>query len=161
MATTGLRSSGGASNGSVRTSSSCRSWRSSTLRDQPGSGSRHIATAPSTSLNTFAFVDRDAVDAAPKPLPDGWRLLDDDTLLSALDRLGEAEPLPLAATTAFEKFLTRAAAAWGDEETASLSVEFLIAFGRELTSRLDLRYAKSEQENYELRQRLKAAGVAV
>lgn len=86
-------------------------------------------------LDTFAFVDRAGL---PATLPDGWRLLDDATTLSALDHLGEPEPLPLAATRAFEQYLAHKATNWSDAQVSHLSVEFLVAFGRELTPRLDL-----------------------
>lgn len=96
------------------------------------------ATPPSTIINSFAFVDRSSLPA--EPLPDGWKLLDDATLLSAVDHIGKSEPLPLAATQAFESFLARKALSWGDAEVAALSVEFLTAFGRELTPRLDVHH---------------------
>jgi len=94
--------------------------------------------APSTPLDTLAFVDRSALPSGP--LPAGWTLLDDATLLRALDHLGETEPLPLAALGALEKFLARKAAAWGDAHVRRLSVEFLVCFGRELTPRLDVNH---------------------
>ena len=115
--------------------------------DLLGDGARppkqHLAAAmlgkPSgtaAGLDTFAFVDRAALPASS--LPDGWQLLDDTTLLSALNHLGEATLLPIAATRAFEKYLQRKALHWSDEHTRRFSVEFLVAFGRELTPRLDV-----------------------
>ena len=95
------------------------------------------ATTPSATIDTFAFVDRASVVQPAATLPEGWVLLDDATLLSALDRLGDPEPLPLAATRAFEHFLARCARAWSDAEVSTLSIDFLVAFGRELTPRLD------------------------
>jgi len=94
-------------------------------------------SAVSGSLDTFAFVDRAGL---PTSLPDGWRLLDEATTLSALDHLGEPSPLPLAATRAFEQYLEEKARAWADAQVARLSVEFLVAFARELTPRLDVHH---------------------
>lgn len=90
-----------------------------------------------SSLDTFAFVDRAALSADGAPLPGGYRVLDDATLLSALDHLGVPEPLPLAVTNAFELYLARKAAAWTEVDVRAFSMEFLVAFGRELTPRLD------------------------
>jgi hypothetical protein len=73
-------------------------------------------------------------------LPAGWTALSDDTLLSAVSRMGEPESLPLAATKAFEAFLAQKARAWGAQQAARLSVEFVVAFGRELTARLDINF---------------------
>ena len=91
------------------------------------------------SLDTFAFIDRPAGEEPP--LPSGWTVLSDDALLSALDHLGEAAPLPLAALKAFEQYLAhKAATCWGEAQAARLSVDFLIAFGCELTPRLDVHH---------------------
>lgn len=91
----------------------------------------------SGSIDTLAFADRSALPAA---LPDGWTLLDDATTLSALDHLGETWPLALAATEAFEMYLARKAMAWSPSDTANFTVEFIVAFGRELTPRLDVHH---------------------
>merc|ERR550514_2479605 len=92
-----------------------------------------------SAIDTLAFVDRAAVATATS-LPAGWRVLDEPTLLSALDHMGEVSALPLAAMKAFEKYLARKVATWGEDEAKSLSVQFLVCFGLELTPRLDVHH---------------------
>jgi len=87
-------------------------------------------------LDTFAFVDRSMTAS----LPDGWTALCDEALVGAVSHMGEPEPLPLAALKAFEAFLAQKATAWSVQSTSALSVEFLVAFARELTPRLDINF---------------------
>lgn len=94
------------------------------------------SAASSDPFTAFAFVDR----AAAASLPSDWQLLEDSALLSAIDHLGKLEPLPMAATQAFEKYLARKAANWQDIHVRRLSIEFAVAFGRELTPRLDVHH---------------------
>merc|ERR1719238_2318733 len=91
------------------------------------------------AIDTLAFVDRAAVATATS-LPAGWRVLDEPTLLSALDHMGEVSALPLAAMKALEKYLARKVATWSEDEAKSLSVQFLVCFGLELTPRLDVHH---------------------
>ena len=91
-------------------------------------------------IDTLAFVDRQSLETTT-PLPPGWSVLDDATMLSALDHLGETGPLPLAALKALEHYIARKATqSWGEEEVGRLSVEFLTCFGAELTPRLDVHH---------------------
>merc|ERR1711977_594653 len=57
-----------------------------------------------------------------------------------MDHMGEVSALPLAAMKAFEKYLARKVATWSDDEAKSLSVQFLVCFGLELTPRLDVHH---------------------
>lgn len=94
-------------------------------------------------LDTFAFIDR------PKPqeqLPPGWILLEDCMLLSAVSNLGTAAALPLAATEAFEQYLAKKASSWGANQAAHFSLDFLLAFGVELTPRLDIHHRIRSQQ---------------
>ena len=43
-------------------------------------------------------------------------------------------------TAAFEMYLTRKASGWSAADVSGLSLEFLVAFGRELTPRLDVHH---------------------
>lgn len=88
------------------------------------------------NLDTFAFVDRSSLSTAHS-LPDGWRLLDDVTLINAVDHLGELSELAVTVTRAFEHYLASKVKCWGEGQVRGLSIEFLVAFGRELTIRLD------------------------
>ena len=87
---------------------------------------------PSGDYDEFAFVEPTIT------VFDRWELLDNATMLSALDHLGELNPMSLCATRAFEKYLARKVATWDYALFRGLSVEFLIAFGRELGPRYDI-----------------------
>ena len=52
--------------------------------------------------------------------------------------MGKTDAQSYALLVAFETFLARAAARWDAAQAAALSVEFLVAFGAELTPRLDV-----------------------
>ena len=88
----------------------------------------------------FCFVEHAA--GAPKSGDPSapWQLQSVDVLLQAISNIGK--PAPEAArrvTDAFEGFLAKLAAThWGAAQVAPLPVDFLLAFGRELTPRLDL-----------------------
>lgn len=85
--------------------------------------------------DTFLFVDR---PRAPTHAAAGFAPLDDAVLLQAISKIGSLEPTSLAATKAFEAYLTSRAKGYTDQSTARLSVEFLVAFGAELTPRLNV-----------------------
>ena len=60
---------------------------------------------------------------------------------SALTAIGRVDPSGYAATLAFESFLASlAAACWQPQHVSRLSVDFLVAFGCELTPRLDVNH---------------------
>lgn len=98
------------------------------------------ALPPSAFCFPVATPAPAAAAPAPATLPGGWSILEDEVLLSAICRLGEPEPLPLAATKAFEQCLKEASSAWGTEEASRLSIDFLVAFGAELGPRLDVHH---------------------
>ena len=88
----------------------------------------------------FCFVEHAA--GAPKSGDPSapWQEQSGEVLLQAIASIGK--PSPEAArrvTDAFEGFLSNLAAThWGAAQVAPLPVDFLLAFGRELTPRLDL-----------------------
>ena len=95
------------------------------------------SVGPAVEYDTFAFVcrsDAQQLEAA------GWSILGDDLVLNAVQHMGSANPLPLAATKAFEAFLSKCARKWTAQQISRLSVEFLIAFGKELTPRLGVAF---------------------
>jgi hypothetical protein len=58
-----------------------------------------------------------------------------------IEELGQASPVGAAAAATFEKLLvSEYVPFWGDEDAAELSVAFLVAFGNELTPRLDIKH---------------------
>lgn len=79
-----------------------------------------------------AFVMRGA------PLPPGFALATDAELTTSIGMMGKTDAQSYALLVAFETFLARAAATWDAAQAAALSVEFLVAFGAELTPRLDV-----------------------
>lgn len=85
--------------------------------------------------DTFAFADRHAFQEMD---PDGYKALGDDEIIKAIGSIGMINPVSLALTGAFEAYLSQLSKSWGDGEVSSLSVEFLVAFGRELGPRLDV-----------------------
>jgi hypothetical protein len=108
-----------------------------------------------SSWDSFAF-------AGPGANPNGYVVLDDEVIknyltyesrqkrlltsypicsqqmLEAISSIGKITPVALAVTQAFEAYLSQLVQGWGEREAASLSVEFLIAFGNEMTKRLDV-----------------------
>lgn len=52
--------------------------------------------------------------------------------------MGKTDPQSYALLAAFESFLALVAKRWDLSQSATLSVEFLVAFGAELTPRLDV-----------------------
>ncbi|KAL3935794.1 MAG: hypothetical protein SGBAC_008758 [Bacillariaceae sp.] len=89
--------------------------------------------------DTYAFTDRMTYD--PEACK-GFAVLDDNQVVSAIAILGlGSSPHSITLTKAFEAWLSELAAShWGDLEVSKLSVEFLIAFGNELTERLGINH---------------------
>ena len=62
-------------------------------------------------------------------------------MLSCVTVIGSTDPSAYAATLAFESFLAKLAArCWQPQHIGKLSVDFLVAFGCELTPRLDVNH---------------------
>lgn len=101
-------------------------------------GPQTAAPLDPNQMDTFSFIDRPP--SAQQQLPQGWVQLDDSLLLAAVGHIGRSAPLPLAVTEAFEHYLSKQCSNWGPDQTAHLSNDFLIAFGRELTPRLDIHH---------------------
>lgn len=81
----------------------------------------------------YIFLPRDSSK------PCGFKVLQDAYIMQAVSRIGETSPHAYAVTLAFENFLSALAKdKWHVQHTAQLSVEFLVAFGAELTPRLDI-----------------------
>ena len=72
--------------------------------------------------------------------PAGFSVAADQTMLDALGKFGALEPHTMAVTVAFESFLSKLVASWRPHDVSRLSVNFLIAFGAELTRRLDVHH---------------------
>ncbi|CAJ1933302.1 unnamed protein product [Cylindrotheca closterium] len=89
--------------------------------------------------DTYAFTDRMTYDPSTC---EGFTVLDDNQVLSAIAILGSSSTAhSIALTKAFEAWLAELAAShWGDLEASRLSVEFLVAFGNELTERLGINH---------------------
>eukprot|EP00526_Cylindrotheca_closterium_P018657 CAMPEP_0113605256 /NCGR_PEP_ID=MMETSP0017_2-20120614/2230_1 /TAXON_ID=2856 /ORGANISM="Cylindrotheca closterium" /LENGTH=362 /DNA_ID=CAMNT_0000513733 /DNA_START=95 /DNA_END=1183 /DNA_ORIENTATION=- /assembly_acc=CAM_ASM_000147 len=105
----------------------------------------HTTSTKATSQDiyfwdTYAFTDRMTYD--PAGSCEGFTVLDDNQVISAIAILGSSStPHSIALTKAFEAWLAELAAShWGDLEASRLSVEFLIAFGNELTERLGVNH---------------------
>jgi len=92
------------------------------------------------ALDTFAYVDRAAAETYTAGHL-GFTLFDDKVLLDSLQQIGTTSPAGLAATIALEAYLAATAkASWSTDTVRSLSVEFLTAFGVEMTPRLDVNH---------------------
>ena len=62
--------------------------------------------------------------------------------LAAIETVGQPTPEGIAFTEAFEALLTEEYVGWWeDADAATLSTAFIVAFGNELTQRLDLEHA--------------------
>jgi hypothetical protein len=86
----------------------------------------------SAAWDSFAFARRGGN-------PSGYTVLDDEQMLEAISSVGKVTPVALAVTQAFETYLSQMAENyWGEREAALLSVDFLVAFGNEMTQRLDV-----------------------
>jgi hypothetical protein len=86
----------------------------------------------SAAWDSFAFARRGGN-------PSGYTVLDDEQMLEAISCIGKITPVALAVTQAFETYLSQMAESyWGEREAALLSVDFLVAFGNEMTQRLDV-----------------------
>jgi len=88
------------------------------------------------AVDTFAYVDRGAVGLH---VAAGFVAFDDNVLLESIQQIGSTSPQGIAATLAFEHYLAATAkASWSSDTVKALSVEFLVAFAKELTPRLDI-----------------------
>ena len=88
--------------------------------------------AGATLPYAYLFAPRHAA------LPPGFEPMPEPVVLDAIARIGGTEPHAYTATCAFEAFLAELAArCWQPRHAARLSVQFLVAFGNELTPRLD------------------------
>ena len=87
---------------------------------------------PNAAWDTFAFAGKGAN-------PSGFTILDDEQMLEAISSIGKITPVALAITQAFEAYLAQLVQLyWAEPEASQLSIEFLVAFGNELTPRLDI-----------------------
>lgn len=87
---------------------------------------------------TFAFADRHAYEEMTGLSKSKFVVLSDEEMSEAITHIGMVNPVALAVTEAFEAYLFQLAKEWGDREVVSLSIEFLTAFGRELSPRLNV-----------------------
>lgn len=87
----------------------------------------------------YAFTDRLAFEKTESETL-GFSILDDQRILDAIAKMGQTTPESIAITKAFEAWLTQTAKNWGDTEVSKLSVDFLIAFGNEITERLGVNH---------------------
>ena len=62
---------------------------------------------------------------------------------TTIGMMGKTDPHSYALLVAFESFLARLAKQWDLKVISGLSVDFLVAFGAELTPRLDARVLES------------------
>ena len=95
--------------------------------------------------HTFAFCDRELYDDAMRRASNNKSLSKyipstDKEMIEAVSQMGQTTPIALAVTKAFEAYLSQIAWTWGDREASTLSVDFLIAFGNELSTRLDVNH---------------------
>ena len=98
-----------------------------------------VKKSSSGEWDTYAFVDRHTFFNEMNVEQDGYVALSNDDMIQAIDCIGNIDPLSLAITKAFEHYLSWLVQEWGDMGAASsFSIEFLAAFGRELTERFDL-----------------------
>ena len=98
-----------------------------------------VKKSSSGEWDTYAFVDRHTFFNEMNVEQDGYVALSNDDMIQAIDCIGNIDPLSLALTKAFEHYLSWLVQEWGDMDAASsFSIEFLAAFGRELTERFDL-----------------------
>jgi hypothetical protein len=87
--------------------------------------------------DTYLFANRRAFERLD-PDEHDYVALSDEKMIEAVGKIGIVTPLSLALTEAFEAYLSQLAKNWGDRDVSCLSVETLLAFGRELTPRLDI-----------------------
>ncbi|CAJ1964329.1 unnamed protein product [Cylindrotheca closterium] len=90
------------------------------------------------SYDTFAFADRQDYEAMPAYEKENFFKLDDRETVEAISHIGSVNPVSIAVTEAFEAYLSQLVVEWGDRDVAHFSVEFLVAFGQELSKRLDI-----------------------
>eukprot|EP00980_Cylindrotheca_fusiformis_P028789 scaffold22642_cov134-Cylindrotheca_fusiformis.AAC.44 len=87
---------------------------------------------------SFAFADRHIYEAMDDSSKSEYVALSDGEMIEAITYIGMLNPVALAVTEAFERYLSQLAQQWGDRDAARLSVEFLVAFGRELSGKFDV-----------------------
>ena len=92
---------------------------------------KSVSSTNGGAWDSFAF-------AGPGANPRGYTILDDEQMLEAISSIGKITPVALAVTQAFEAYLSQLVMTWGEREASYLSVEFLVAFGNEMTRRLDV-----------------------
>ncbi|KAL3942459.1 MAG: hypothetical protein SGBAC_003343 [Bacillariaceae sp.] len=88
--------------------------------------------------HTFAFADRHDFETMAAEEKKKFSKLEDMEAIEAISHIGSINPVSIAVTEAFEAYLAQLAVEWGDREVAHFSVEFLVAFGQELSKRLDI-----------------------
>jgi hypothetical protein len=96
-----------------------------------------------SGFDTYSFCDRALFDKMMEqdhPQLKQYTVLGNDEMMQAVTCIGETTPRALAITKAFEAYLSQTAWTWGDKEAYGFSVEFLIAFGNELSTRLDINH---------------------
>lgn len=93
---------------------------------------------------SFGGAHSDAHGTRPKFVRAGSRTMATDVArtLAAIETVGQPTPEGIAFTEAFEALLTEEYVGWWeDADAATLSTAFIVAFGNELTQRLDLEHA--------------------
>jgi hypothetical protein len=96
-----------------------------------------------SGFDTYSFCDRalfEKMIEQDHPQLKQYTVLGNDEMMQAVACIGKTTPRALAITKAFEAYLSQTAWTWGDEEASGFSVEFLIAFGNELSTRLDINH---------------------
>ena len=87
-------------------------------------------------VDGYSFVDRRTLNRMGQK----YALCSDIEVLNAIKSVGLPTEHGIALTIAFETYLAGVTSNWGDHEASSLSVEFLVAFGTEMTKRLDVNH---------------------
>jgi hypothetical protein len=103
----------------------------------------YLSEEEDATWGTYAFCDRSLyfeMKEIGHPQLEQYSALDDKEMLEAIAIMGKLTPKALAITKAFEAYLSQTAWTWGDREACGFAVEFLIAFGNELSSRLDINH---------------------
>jgi len=84
----------------------------------------------------FAYLGVDVVTA----MAPGWSEVPRDQLMQSIEHIGSLTPTGYAITDAVELYLTDVAKQWSDTVAAELPISFTLAFGRELTTRIDINH---------------------
>eukprot|EP00980_Cylindrotheca_fusiformis_P014710 scaffold4004_cov105-Cylindrotheca_fusiformis.AAC.9 len=148
--TQGIPASAAASNGTTERRRNSNSMFQAILLVQKHhhSPSSKTSSEELSGFDTYAFCDRALYETMmeQKQQQRGhaqlkqYTVLSDDDMIQALSLIGDTSPRGLAITKAFEAYLSQTAWTWGDKEAAGFCVEFLIAFGNELSTRLDVNH---------------------